>query len=254
MIRQLRWAAAFLTVAPVAPAGAPRRGELAASAVFFPLVGAAVGVMFWLVDLACAGRVPDLVRGLAVVAAGAALTRGLHLDGLADTADGLAVLGRRSAMMKAMKDPRVGSFGAVTLVLVVMTQAACIAAVPAATRFGALVAAATAARLALAAAGHLFSSPSGRGLGGGFAGRVSRGTAVAAAVIAVACAAASGGLGGIVALATGTGAGLLLCARVSSRLGGLTGDGLGAAAEAAQTVALLVSVASATALAAAGGS
>ena len=144
MIRAFRWAIAFLTVLPVAPRGKPREGELARAAAFFPLVGAGVGLACWGVDLASAARLPALLRGLLVVAAGTVLTRALHLDGLADTADGLGSMRDRASMLEVMRDPHVGAFGAAALVIVILIQAVCIAELPAGARAGTIMAAAVA--------------------------------------------------------------------------------------------------------------
>lgn len=247
MIRAFRWAVAFLTIVPLAPRGAPREGELARAAAFFPVVGAAIGLACWGVDLACAGRLPDLVRGLLVVAAGVALSRALHLDGLADTADGLGSMRDRAGTLEVMRDPHVGSFGAAALVIVVLLQAVCISEIPAAERVGAIVAAAVASRVSMTLGCWVLPYARAEGKGSGLVGKVRLWAALVACVSAAGCAWGAGLLGGgtidrvdsLVTLGAAAGAGFVVSIVLALRLRGATGDTLGASGEIAETIALV---------------
>src|SRR3954454_734347 len=117
--------AALLTVLPV-----PRRAAVSTRGVlpWAPLVGLVLGGIAtgtavlgdrWISPLAGA------VLGIAVLAL---LTRGLHLDGLADTADGLGPLRGRERALQVMHQSYVGPFGVITLVLTLLLQVACLAA------------------------------------------------------------------------------------------------------------------------------
>ncbi len=239
MIRPLRWAVSFLTVLPAAPRGGPREGELGRSTAFFPLAGAAVGLAGWAVDAACGGALPPLVRGLLVVSAGVLLTRGLHLDGLADTADGLGSLRDRDGMLEVMRDPHVGAFGAAAIALVIFLQAACVAGIEPSRRLGTLVAAAAASRLVMALACRLFPYARKEGTGAGFVGRAPLWAPVVALVLAAGASWAAGRVPALAIAGAGTAAGLLFAALVAWRLRGVTGDVLGAAGEVAQTAGLI---------------
>jgi len=94
---------------------------------WFPLVGLLIGGFFAVGSRLFAAVFPPLVAGLLIVAIEALLTGALHLDGLADTADGLAARTREDAL-RIMRDHAVGSYGAVALILVVALKAALIAA------------------------------------------------------------------------------------------------------------------------------
>jgi adenosylcobinamide-GDP ribazoletransferase len=239
VIRAFRWAIAFLTVLPVAPRGRPREGELARAAAFFPLVGAGVGLACWGVDLASTDRLPALVRGLLVVAAGTVLTRALHLDGLADTADGLGSMRDRAGMLEVMRDPHVGAFGAAALVIVILIQAVCIAEIPAATRAEAIMAVAVASRLSMTLAAWMLPYAREKGTGSEFVGRVRLWAALLACAFAASCAWAAGRLDSLVTLGVGVGVGLVVSVLIALRLKGATGDTLGASGEIAQTAALV---------------
>ena len=187
----------------------------------------------------------------AVLALGllALLTRALHLDGLADLADGLGSGRSADGALDVMKRSDIGPFGVAALVFSVLVQAAALAALagtgiwPAA---AALVTAAAAGRLAMTAActpGVPAARPGG--LGAFVAGTVSRSSAAVAGAAVLAAAALLGlahSPGAALALPAaallGTGAALALLVRARRRLGGMTGDVLGALSETAAATSL----------------
>ncbi len=217
---------------------------------FAPLVGAALGaaaagvgwVLRWWSQ-------SDLIAAIAAIVVLAALTRALHLDGLADTADALGSNKPAAQALDIMKRSDIGPFGVVTLILVAVLQIGSAAVAYAHHReFVALITAAAAGRLAVTAA-CTEPIPSARpdGLGAWVAGSVSVRAAVAVGIVT---AAACGALGLVTdhqtavlaaaAVPVGLAAALLLLHRCLIRLGGITGDVLGAMVETAATAALLV--------------
>ncbi|MDQ0990466.1 adenosylcobinamide-GDP ribazoletransferase [Streptomyces sp. V3I7] len=245
----LRFAFGTLTVFPVKVSRwdreAARGGMLCA-----PLAGLAVGVCAAALGvlLLVLGAGP-LLAAVATVAVPAALTRGLHLDGLADTADGLGSGKPAEDALRIMKQSDIGPFGVVTLLLVLLTQVAALTQAYADSwARGALAAvvSATAARLALTLAART-GIPAARpeGLGAAVAGVVPAGGALVAA-LAVVLAAAGAGLGPYdsvrtaLAVAAAVAAAELLLRRCVRRFGGVTGDVFGALAETAATTALVV--------------
>lgn len=247
----LRLATGLLTVLPVG-AVRPDRRTAAAAMLWAPLVGAALGTTAGTAAWVAAGAgVPPLVAGVLAVTVLAAATRGLHLDGLADTADALGS-GRDPARgLTVMKAPDIGPFGVVTLVLVLLAQAGAVAGLLGPDHdhraVAALALAGGASRVPLPWACRA-TVPAARsdGLGALVAGTVPGPAAVAWAAAAVSAAALTGwwaDLGaGRAALAVALGllaAGALL-RRCRARFGGITGDVLGALVETAATVALVV--------------
>ena len=107
----MRLAFTTLTVLPLRPGRVDRRAAAVAMTIA-PLVGALLGlvlaVLLTLLDLAGA---PRLVAAGLAVGAGALLTRGLHLDGLADTIDALGSYRRGAEALEIMKKPDIGPFG-----------------------------------------------------------------------------------------------------------------------------------------------
>jgi adenosylcobinamide-GDP ribazoletransferase len=130
-VRGLALAFSWLTVLPVR-AGAPDARTAAAALRWAPLVGGLVGAATGalLVGLAAAG-VPAGVAGLLAVGFAALATRGMHLDGLADTADGLGCYGPPERALAVMRDGGAGPFAVVTLLVVVGAQAMALAALAA---------------------------------------------------------------------------------------------------------------------------
>ena len=190
---------------------------------------------------------PPLAAAVGAVGGAALLTRALHLDGLADTADGLSATGDRAARLAAMKASDIGPSGVVTLLLVLLLQVACLA--PLLTWRGGTALAAVAyvaSRLALAWAcrpGVVAASPGG--LGAMVAGSVRWPWSVASTAAVLVLAALGGGVAGLswwagpVVVVSGLVAGSVLLARCTRRLGGVTGDVLGAVVEASLAAGLV---------------
>ena len=119
-------AVAFLTRIPVGRLVQLDGDAVRRAAPLFPLVGGAIGAFGGgIVDVA-SGPLPSLAAAALGLGAVALLTGGLHLDALADTADGLGGT-TRERRLEIMRDHAVGSFGAVALVVVLLFQASLLA-------------------------------------------------------------------------------------------------------------------------------
>jgi adenosylcobinamide-GDP ribazoletransferase len=222
-----------------------------------PAVGLLLGVIAAAVLLLAdhlLGTGPLTASGLAVGSL-ALLTRGLHLDGLADLADGLASGKPAPAALDIMRRSDIGPLGVVTLVLTLLIQVAALSRAESADQgrgAAALIAAVVTGRLALTWACRR-GVPAARpdGLGALVAGSVrpvipAAVSAVtltaAAAATAVSATTTGGALGWTLPLAVpaGLAAAYAVQRHAVRRLGGITGDVLGALAEIAATVALVV--------------
>jgi adenosylcobinamide-GDP ribazoletransferase len=239
----LRFAFGTLTVLPVTVTRwdrATARGGMAAA----PLAGVVVGLCAGaagaaLLRLGCG----PLTAAVAAVAVPAALTRGLHLDGLADTADGLGSGKPADEALRIMKRSDIGPFGVVVLVLSLLTQVAALERCYGAgwaRGFAAAVVAGGVARAAMTLACRP-GVPAARpeGLGAAVAGTVPTGVAVAVALVCAGAACAAGWRGGVAAV-VGLGVAEALLRRCLRRFGGVTGDVFGGLAEVAATGCLLV--------------
>ncbi len=249
MVRDgLRFAFGTLSVLPVRVERWDRASGGRAM-VAAPLVGAVLGALAAGAGALVAWRAGGLLGAVAAVGVLAVLTRGLHLDGLADVADGLGSGKPAEDALRIMKQSDIGPFGVLTLVLVLLGQVAALAgefAHSPARGALAVLTAAVAARCALAW-GCLRTVPAARpgGLGAMVASTVAPGAAAAStggAAVLLALAGAADGWSALLlplAVVLGVGAGWLLLRRCVRRFGGITGDVLGATAETAATGALL---------------
>jgi adenosylcobinamide-GDP ribazoletransferase len=242
----LRLAAGTLTVVRVRPPGVVDEltaGTAMALAWLVALLPAAlVGAICWAGDAVSA---PPLLVGTVAVALLALSSRGLHLDGLADTADGLAASYDRERALQVMRTGDVGPIGAATLVLVLLAQAAAIAALVGEPLLAGFAVVLSRAMLAVSC-GRGVPSARPSGLGATVAGSVPQPVVALVVVVVAWCgtglALAAGAPWWSPVLATAcallaTGAVLLRCV---NRLGGITGDVLGAVVEISLTVALVV--------------
>lgn len=220
--------------------------------VLAPLVGACVGLAAGLVLLlTTAVGLPPLLAGVGAVGTMALATRGLHLDGLADTVDGLGCYGDAERALTVMKAPDVGPFGVVTLLLVGLAQVACLACVAQGQQGSAMltfpVLAAATGRLAITWACRV-GVPAARpgGLGALVAGTVGVPAALVTTVVVGLIAVSGTGVAGpsaprgLLAVLAGLTASWALVRHCVRRFGGVTGDVLGAATEVATTVSLTV--------------
>jgi len=233
-LEELRAAVGFLTVlagdSPVTGATLP----------WFPLVGTALGAAVGTFGDVLVGRLGASLAGAIAVTADAVLTGGLHLDGLADGADGLfAPAAGPARRLAVMADPSVGAFGTVAVALAIGLRAALLGRRP---PIGVVAGLWALARTAMAVG--CVQLPYARS--GGLASAFRRGApaaptlAVSGGLLATAVTLLGrGGPAGLVGLgAGGLGAGATL-ALARRRLGGFTGDILGATGVVTETVGLL---------------
>jgi adenosylcobinamide-GDP ribazoletransferase len=197
--------------------------------------------------LAVNGLLPQLVAGVLAVATPVLLSRAMHLDGLADTVDGLSASYDRDHSLEVMRRSDIGPSGVASIVLVLLVEVSCLAALLR-TPSGAVLAgiALLASRLAPAVGSCRLPAARAEGLGHTVARSVTP-LALAALVAVVLCLSAMAvwraGIGWyaavLVPLAALLGAGAVT-RRAAGRLGGVTGDVIGASIEVALGSALVV--------------
>jgi adenosylcobinamide-GDP ribazoletransferase len=231
----LRLAVTTLTVLPLRPGRVDRAAGRSAMAVV-PLVGVGLGALAaaLAVGLTHLGA-PPLLTAAVVLGGLAGASRGLHLDGLADTADGLGSHGEPARALAVMRSPEIGALGAVTLLLCLLVQAAALAALVADHRWLGVAAGVAVGRLAISWACRR-GVPPARPDGLGALVADSLPVAVPAAWTVVLAAASvpvvdgrpwQGPVAVLIAVAVGVG----LVWHVTRRIGGVTGDVLGATCE-----------------------
>jgi len=243
MRRQLKLflcAVQFLTRLPVPSFADFESAWITRSARYFPLVGILVGAASAGVLLAAGQLWSGAVPALLAVAAGVLITGGFHEDGLADTADGLGGGQTPERRLEIMKDSRVGTYGVLTLVLVLALKVAALAALPLATAALALVAAHGAGRVAavvVMVAGRHVSDPQSAKYKP-TPDEVRPAELAIAALLGLWPLALLGGAG-LMGAAVGAGLAALLALTARRLIGGHTGDVLGGVEQACELGVLL---------------
>ncbi len=231
-------AAQYLTIVPVriGPAAAEELA-LGRSAPWFPVVGLALGVVLALTDRLTGWLFPALLGALLTVTVWKLLTGGLHLDGLADCLDGL-VAADPEHRLRVMRDSRIGAFGAVGLILFLLLEIAALAELAGGLRWRVLMAVPVIGRAMPGLLSLCFPAVPG-GRGAAFGAGVRRSAVLVALALSGTIAVAALGWGGLIALVVACLVSLILGQFFTTRLGGITGDVLGAAVEVAELAALL---------------
>ena len=231
----------FLTVVPIPGGYGTGMEPLARSAPFFPVVGLLIGlalaVLAWALSLILW---PPIVSVLLVIALAAA-TAGLHLDGLSDTADGFLSSRPRERILEIMKDSHVGAMGVIAIVCVLLLKTAALMSMPApGMLWRAVLLAPVAGRCAMVISMTLLPYARPEGLGSVFYMHRSRWNAVWAAAFLAASGYAVAGAAGLIGAGAALAVVLVFAAQCRRKIGGATGDTLGAACELAETTTLLV--------------
>ncbi len=219
----------------------------ASGAAAFPLVGALIGMIGGLACLALAATGEPVIAAIAAIGVMALVSGGLHLDGLADTADALMAPDAVRAEA-ARRDPTTGTGGVVTLIVVIGAQVAALASVAGGAggpvlAAGACVTVGAVSRLVPIAGAWLWRRRARRdGFGAWFIDRLRPLDVTAAVAFAIGAVAVVVGLTGSLALLAGTAvgalAGLVILGWISWRREGLDGDALGASVELTVAVSL----------------
>ncbi|CAN5607754.1 adenosylcobinamide-GDP ribazoletransferase [soil metagenome] len=227
----------FLTRVPIRTAVAP---SLTRSVPWFPVVGALVGVTLGAAVLALGEVVPMPVAGAVTVLLGVLITGAFHEDGLADVADAFAGGWDREQRFRILTDPLHGSYGVAALSGSVLLRIVCLAVLTPVTAAAALVAAHSLGRAAAVATMSILPTAKPEGLGADYTRTLRRLPAVVGVLAGVAAAAlAAGWWVGPLALAAASAAVVIGWLAVR-KLGGITGDVLGAVEQVAECLVLVV--------------
>lgn len=239
-MRSLRVAFGLLTTLPFRLPEDWSTGDSGRASIWYPFVGLVIGVLTWLVWKSATLVFAPLVAGVITLIVWVALTGGLHLDGLADCCDGLFASVSAERRLEIMKDPHMGTFGAVGLILVLFLKAATLASLTSDSSLSILLAASL-ARWCILPMGLLpLARPSG--MGADFASGFRRSFIFWGAIIPLVIAIILG-TRGILSIVTGLVATAFVLWLAKSRIGGVTGDVFGMVVEVVETVVLLTFVA-----------
>lgn len=239
-MRRFLCALAFLTRVPVRLQFDAR--DVGRATVCFPMIGALLGLLAVGVRVVCGDALPPFVVAFLTLGALALATGALHLDGLADMADGFGGGRRREDVLRIMRDHVIGAYGACALVFVIGLKAACLAALA---DDGVIVLAAILGRWASVPVGMFvpYARREAGGLGAAITDFVGFGEVLGATLFAAGAAfwlcGADGAImfGAVIAM---TAAQAWWCVR---KIGGVTGDTMGANTEACEALVYVVGLA-----------
>jgi adenosylcobinamide-GDP ribazoletransferase len=233
----------FLTRVPIRLSEPP---ELTRCVPWFPLTGGLIGVAVGGVAAGLAELVPMAVAAAVAIIAGVLITGAFHEDGLADIADAFGGGWTRDQRLRILDDPLHGSYGVAALCSTIVVRILCVASLAPAAAFAGLVAAHTLGRSAAVGAMTTLPLATPDGLGAGYATGLSRRRAFIGVLSGV----------GIAAIATGWWVGPFAAAAVVAavavgalalrKIGGVTGDVLGAVEQVTECLVLVVVTALAT--------
>ncbi len=229
MLSALQTALQTLTRLPARSQPAPpSEALLAKSAIFYPLVGALLGATGWAIHAALGALLPRPFVAALILTAWALLTGALHEDGLADTADALGSQSSRDDILRVMKDSRIGSYGALALILATLLRWQGLAHIPKEALPFALIGSQVLSRAGAVALGF-FAGPAAAGYGGTLIGSLRGRHLAATALVALLLLSPWWHWLTLVAAACCLLTVVLLSFWFKQRLAGVTGDCLGAA-------------------------
>lgn len=237
----IRRALGFLTVYPLRASDTWTPETLGSSMVYYPLVGLFIGCALWVLFLLLSALFSPLIVNVLLLGGLVFMTGGLHIDGLADTVDGLNGGYSREEVLTIFKDPHVGSMAVVSIVFVLLLKYACLNGLSYDAMWPALILMATLSRYAMVQLACF--SPYARatgGLGEPFVHGIRQDHFRAALLLTIMIVLLCGGMRGVfigvlVSLAT-----LGYQTYFLKRLGGITGDVLGATNEINEALILIL--------------
>jgi len=241
----------FLTTIPLPGGKGTGEGDIAGSLPFFPVVGLLIGMAAAAGDFVFSLLFPPGVAAVLTVLLLVLITGGLHLDGLADTADGIFSVRNRERMLEIMRDSRIGTMGVLAVVFLLALKIAALAPLVHIQRLGIIILMPIAGRTAMLL--MLTALPYARkdgGLASLFIRRRSWLNPLFAMIFMVCTGLFLGAEGwlptpgaGLILSVTGVAAAALVIALVHRKLGGFTGDTVGAVAELTETAVALAGLA-----------
>ncbi|QBD78849.1 adenosylcobinamide-GDP ribazoletransferase [Ktedonosporobacter rubrisoli] len=244
--REFVAAVRFLTVFPW-PENRPNLSASQASSImpisgagYFPLIGLFLALLLWLLKLIFSPLLPSLALVAVLVVALIVLTGGLHLDGLMDACDGLFGGATRERKLEIMRDSRVGSFGVLGALCMLLLKFAFLASLDVRWLPLAFLVALPSSRWGMVLAVRIFPGARVRGLGSNFRQTVTNLQLALAIVTSLVVVLVAGHLVGLLVWVGVTLAALAIGAWVTQVLGGLTGDTYGAIAEITEVFAFLL--------------
>lgn len=239
MIKQLIILIQFMTRIPVFVNVEYDEEKLGKSIKYFPLVGAIIGIFLYGINI-LAGKITEnrQIAAIIIIIAEIFITGLIHIDGLADTADGLFSYAEKEKILEIMKDPRVGTNGAVALILYFMTKVILLSEI----RPEYIILYPVISRLSTSINAGLGEYARKNGMSNGIIGKNGKKEAVISIIITMILSFIILKAKGLIILIFAILFILLLMKGVKRKIGGITGDTMGASLELTSILVLLAGV------------
>ena len=228
----------FLTIIPIKIKSADDE-EIAGSLIYFPIAGLFIG-------LALAGingllgllNFPRLATDAVLIVSLIAITGGMHLDGLADTCDALLSVRSKDEMLKIMRDPHIGVMGVISIISILLLKIAFLFSLDPSLVPTGLVLMCVSSRWSLVLWLFLFPYARQEGKAKVFAEGINYKIFILATIIAFICTLIIAQLKGLLILGIITLCACLIGKLINKKIGGITGDTIGAVSEINETLTL----------------
>lgn len=228
----------FLTVIPVKIKDMDEAG-LSRAMAYFPLVGLLLGlVLAGINNILLFLGFGQFICSIILVICLASLTGGLHLDGLSDTVDAFSSNKNKEETLKIMRDSHIGTMGALSLISIILLKIAFLFSITASFKAVALVLMCVLSRWALVFASVSFPYARGEGKAKPFIQGANLNIFILATVVGLVCAILAWGLKGLLVFGIITMSVYLINKFINHKLGGITGDTLGATSEIVEVITL----------------
>lgn len=234
----------FLTIIPVKLKGGVSDEEMSSSAAWFPAIGLIIGIFLAFAYEALSRIFPVPVVCAFVLTLSEAVTGGLHIDGFIDTMDGIASGADRKRMLEIMHEGRPGALGLAAVILLFLSKFSLLLSLPKGTAGISLIAMSVMSRASFVASAvfYPYAREGSEGLGKVFIGKVKRPAAVIAAVTLLAAAISIFSIRSLILLPAVAAAFIACNLYFSRKLGGVTGDTIGAVGEMLEVIVLAIAV------------
>jgi len=242
-MKKLIYAIRFMTAIPIPWKEGEEMGEVARSISYFPLVGLIIGLLNLGIFTVARILFSPFLSAVIVAVFWIAITGGLHLDGLADTADGVWGGTTKERRLEIMKDSRIGAFGVLTLISFILLKTGALNELFGFyddNKYRALIVAPVVGRWISVFTIYYFDPAKKEGLGAFFKDYITLKELIVALSLTLLIVLAVGGIAGAAAMVSATVLSLVFSVFLTGKLGGLTGDTYGAMTEGSELISLLV--------------
>lgn len=227
----------FLTILPVTIKSEIKNEDFGKALLYFPLIGLLIGFLLSATALLF-GFLPDLVKGVLILTASIVITGSIHLDGFADTCDGFYGSKPKEKILEIMRDSRIGVMGVVGVVILLLLKLSLIASIPQDVLWKSLIMMAVFSRWSQSFACYISSYAREKGKAEYFIEYASKKDCLIGCIFTVATFVLLAHLAGAIILILSLLPVLLFINYSKKKIGGMTGDTIGATNEVAEIAAL----------------